>query len=119
MTQRLRNRLIEAFTLFLIAGAAAVLMPRAHAEMITSDQAAQPQNERERVKSLLERPEVVKQMGDLGVSPDQAKARGDAMTDGEVLQLAGRLDQALAGGQLRNDQLVIILLLVVLLILLL
>jgi hypothetical protein len=114
MTQRLRNRLIEAFTLFLIAGAAAVLMPRAHAEMIGIDA-----TERERVKALLERPEVVKQLGDLGVSADDAKARVDAMTDGEVLQLAGRIDQAIAGGQLRNDQLVIILLLVVLLILLL
>jgi len=114
MTQRMRNRLIELLMLFAIAGAAAFVMPRAHAEMIDTQA-----GERERVKALLERPEVVKQLGDLGVSADEAKARVDAMTDGEVLQLAGRIDQAIAGGQLRNDQLLIILLLVLILVLLL
>lgn len=114
MTQRMRNRLIELLMLFAIAGAAAFVMPRAHAEMIDIQA-----SERERVKALLERPDVVKQLGDLGVSADEAKARVDAMTDGEVLQLAGRIDQAIAGGQLRNDQLLIILLLVLILVLLL
>ena len=119
MTYRLRNRLIQFLMLFLLAGAAAVLMPRAHAGMIATDEAAQVESERERVKALLERPEVVKQLGDLGVTADESKARVDAMTDAEVLQLAGKIDSLIAGGALSNDQLLIILLLVILLVVLL
>ena len=119
MTQRMRNRLIEILTLFLLAGAAAVLMPRAHAEMIASDQATQVESERERVKALLARPEVVKQLGDMGVSPAQAQARVDVMTDVEVVQLAGRIDRMVAGGALSTQELGVIILLVILLLLLL
>ena len=41
------------------------------------------------------------------------------MTDGEVLQLAGKIDQLVAAGALTNDQLIVILLLVILLVILL
>jgi hypothetical protein len=119
MTQRMRNRLIELLMLFAIAGAAAFVMPRAHAEMIASDEAAQVQGERERVKALLERPEVAKKLGDLGVAPGDAASRVDAMTDAEVLQLAGKIDSLIAAGALTNDQLIVILLLVLILVLLL
>ena len=119
MTQRLRNRLIEFTMLFFIAGAAAVLMPRAHAEMIATDPAPHVQSERERVKALLARPEVAKKMSELGVAPGDAAARVDAMTDAEVLQLAGRIDSLIAGGAMSNDQLLIVLLLVVLVLILL
>ena len=121
MTRRLRNRVIEISMLFLLAAAGAAVMPRAHAGMIASDEAQAPtmQAERERVKALLARPEVAKQLGDYGVAPGDAAARVDAMTDGEVLQLAGKIDQLVAAGALTNDQLIVILLLVIILVLLL
>lgn len=121
MTRRLRNRLIELFMLFALAAAGAAVMPRAHAEMIATDEAQAPtvQTERERLKALLARPEVVKQLGDFGVKPEDASARVDAMTDGEVLSLAGKIDQLVAAGALTNDQLIVILLLVILLVILL
>jgi hypothetical protein len=122
MTRRLRNRLFETCMLFALAAATAVVMPRAHAGMIATDEAQVPSvnSERERVKALLARPEVVKQLGDFGVTPADAQARVDAMTDGEVVQLAGRIDQLAAGGQaFTNQQLIVILLLVILLVLLL
>jgi len=122
MTRRLRNRLIETFMLLALAGAAAAVMPRAHAGLIATDEAQAPaiQAERERVKALLARPDVVKQLGDFGVQPADAEARVDAMTDAEVIQLAGRIDQLAAGGAaFTNDQLIIILLLVILLVILL
>jgi hypothetical protein len=119
MTQRLRNRLSEIALLLALALATAFVMPRANAGMIATDEApqVQPQSERERVKALVARPEVAKQLGDLGVAPGDAAARVDAMTDAEVLQLAGRIDSLIAGGVLSNDQLLIIILLIVLLVL--
>jgi len=118
MTRRLRNRLFEIFMLLALAAAAAAVMPRAHAGMIATDEGLM--SERERVKALLARPEVVQQLGDFGVTPGDAQSRVDAMTDGEVIQLAGRIDQLAAGGAaFTNDQLIIILLLVILLVILL
>jgi len=114
MTHRMRNRLIEILMLFLLAAATAVLMPRAHAEMIGTDQAAQ--SERERLKAALARPEVVQELKKMGVDALAASARVDAMSDGEVARLAGRVDALPAGGVLTNEQLIIILLIVLILI---
>ena len=114
MTRRLRNRVFEIFMLFALAAAAAVIMPRAHAEMIGTDQAAQ--SERARLKAALERPEVVQELKKMGVDVTAASERVDAMSDGEVAQLAGRIDALPAGGVLTNEQLIIILLIVLILI---
>ena len=97
-----------------IAMAVALAAQQAHAGMIGAEGA-----ERERVKSMLERPELATQLEKMGVSPADAKARVDAMTPEEVSQLAGRLDQLAAGGALSNqDLLLIIILLLVLIIIL-
>src|SRR5437868_3139397 len=99
MTQRLRNRLIEISMLLALALAAAAVMPRANAAMIGTDEATAPaQSDRERVKALLARPEVVKGLEKAGVHAQDAAARVDAMTDEEVSQLAGRIDALIAGG---------------------
>ena len=115
MSQRMRNRLIEIFLMLALGLAAALAMPRGYAAMIGAD-AAQAQSERERVKGLLARPELAQQMEKFGVSPKDAAARVDAMSEEEVARLAGRLDAAIAGGAISNDQLIIILLLVLLLV---
>jgi len=114
MTRRMRNRVFEIFMLFALAAAAAVIMPRAHAEMIGTDQAAQ--GEREKLKAALQRPEVVQELKKMGVDATAASQRVDAMSDGEVTQLAGRIDALPAGGVLTNEQLLIILLIVLILI---
>lgn len=89
-------------------------VPQAYAGMIGIDD-----TERERVKSLLERPELAAELEKRGVSAAEARARVDAMTPQEVSQLAGRLDQLAAGGALSNqDLLLVIILLLVLIILL-
>ena len=70
--------------------------------------------ERARVKALLERPELQAEMQKMGIVPAEAAARVDAMNDAEVLQLAGRLDQAAAGGQVGDRTLLLILLIILL-----
>ena len=106
------KRLLGILVMALILAA-----PQAQAGMIATDEAVQPQ--RERVKALLERPEAAKQLEKMGIAPQDAASRVDAMSDAEVSQIAGRIDSLAAGGALSNEQLLIIILLVVLLLVLL
>jgi hypothetical protein len=118
MTRRLRKLLVDFWIVLAFGLAAALLFPQAHAGVISTE-AAHAQDERARVRALVERPEIAKGLERLGLNPADAAARVDAMSDEEVLQLAGRLDAAIAGGQLTNEQLlliVIILLLVIIII---
>jgi hypothetical protein len=113
------DRWLVDFWIVLAFGLAAVLLtPQARAEMIGSE-AAYSQDERARVKALLERPELAKGLEQKGIAPQEALARVDAMSDAEVAQLAGRIDAALAGGALTNEQLLLIIIIVLLLIILL
>jgi len=101
----------------LLVLACSLAAPAVHAEMIGTDKVVQ--SDRERVKAALERPEVVQALKKLGVDASAAEARVDAMSDTEVAQIAGLVDQLPAGGALSNEQLLAILLLVILLVLLL
>ena len=115
MTHRMRNRFIQIFMLFMLAAAGAVLMPRAHAAVIGTDQVVQ--SERARVKAALERPDVVQALKKVGVDAAAAQARVDAMSDSEVGQLANLVDLLPAGGApLTNEQLIVILLIVLILV---
>lgn len=118
MIQRLRNLFIDFWVVLAFGLAAALLMPQAHAGMIGTE-AAQAQDERIRVKAMLERPELAKGLEKMGLTPSEAVARIDALGDGEVLQLAGRLDAAIAAGQVSNETLLLIIILVLVLIILL
>jgi hypothetical protein len=95
-----------AFALFLF-------VPLAHAGMIGVDGA-----ERERVKSMLERPEVAAELEKFGVPAAEARARVDAMTPEEVSQIAGRVDALAAGGASDRDLLLVILLVLLLILIL-
>jgi hypothetical protein len=53
---------------------------------------------RGQVRSFLERAEVRAKMHALGVDPEAARARVDALSDDEVARLAGEIDQLAAGG---------------------
>ena len=89
----------------------------ASAEMVGTDEAAasvepaNPNADREKVRAFMERPEVVKQLQKMGVSPDEAQARVGAMSDAEVRLVAGKLDMLPAGGRLTDFQLIVIILL--------
>lgn len=112
MAKRLKQVLVASWVV--LAFLAALVVPQAHAGLITMEDL-----ERERVKAMLERPELTSALTTMGIVPEEAAARVDSMSDTEVLQLAGRLDAALAGGQLRNDQLLLIIIILLLLIIIL
>jgi hypothetical protein len=118
MKQRILDVLSTFVLLSFLGLAAAMLMPRAHAEMIPTEQ-SQPADDRARVKDMLARPEVVREMEKMGVPPEKAAERVDAMTDEEVRQLAGRLNALPAGAAMTTQDwlLIIIVLLLVIIIL--
>jgi hypothetical protein len=105
--------LVNDVTAALLLGLAlALAMPQAYAGMISTDA------ERDRVKILLERPEVAAELEKRGVNPQQARSRVDAMTPTEVSQLAGRIDQLAAGGQTGTRDVLLVILVVLLVLLL-
>jgi hypothetical protein len=76
-------------------------LPAAHAGMIGTEavvNAAQAQQDRERLRSTLNRNDVQTQLIARGVDPAQVQARIDSLTDQEVQSLSGKIDQLPAGG---------------------
>lgn len=69
----------------------------ASAGIVTTDQIA-TNVERDRIKSFVDRADVRAQMQTMGVDSQSLRDRVDALTDDEVANLAGRLDQLPAGG---------------------
>jgi hypothetical protein len=112
MNPRIRALVNDVTAALLLGLALALAMPQAYAGMISTDA------ERDRVKVLLERPEVAAELEKRGVNPDQARSRVDAMTPTEVSELAGRVDQLAAGGQSASRDLLLVILVVLLVLLL-
>ena len=88
----------------LIASTALLGMPMvAHAGIVSSEQsfAAQTQSDaRDKVNAVLAREDVRAGLAERGLSAGLAQDRVKAMTDEEVATLAGRIDQAPAGGDI-------------------
>lgn len=75
----------------------------AQAGMVSSSDALALPNQtdaRSKVNAVLARVDVRSEMTLRGLSPEQAQERVKAMTDDEVATLAGRIDQAPAGGDI-------------------
>ncbi len=89
------KRWISSFVIVCVAGLG-VPLP-ASAAIVTTDQVASSA-QRERVRGFLERQEVRSKLESLGVDSQAAKARVDALTDQEANDLAARIDQLPAGG---------------------
>ena len=73
----------------------------AQASIVATDEitaVAGAASNRDRVSAFLARDDVSQAMQGQGVSPQAANERVKAMSDVEVAQLAGRIDQAPAGG---------------------
>jgi hypothetical protein len=122
MNDRLRLTVFRSFAAALLGFA---LCGPATAEIVGTDEAAAsvepagPGADREKVRAFMERPEVVKQLQAMGVSPDEAKARVGAMSDAEVHMIAGKLELLPAAGRLTDFQLILIILLTIIVIVLL
>jgi hypothetical protein len=75
-------------------------MPRAQAALVTSEDLATQRSvaaDRARINDLMAREDVQRELKTYGITPDEAQARVNSLTDEEVMQVAGRLDQLPAG----------------------
>jgi hypothetical protein len=72
----------------------------AHAGLVTTDQLLEQRTaaaERERLAAILLRDDVRQQMEALGVDRDEAMARLASLSDQEIQQIAGKIDELPAG----------------------
>ncbi len=68
--------------------------------MVTTDRVIDEitiQDDRARVMDFLVRDDVRQQLEALGIDPDEAAARADSLSDAEIMQIAGQLDELPAG----------------------
>ncbi len=75
-------------------------MGLAQAKMVTTDQVIEqstPSDDRAQVRDFLMREDVQQQLTRLGVDPEEAAHRVASLSDEEVQQIAGRLDELPAG----------------------
>jgi len=78
-------------------------MQTAFAGMVNTDQAVSHElagQDRAKIKSFIDREDVLVQMQQQGVTAGEAKARVNALTDEEAHKIAGKLDQLPAGGDI-------------------
>ena len=71
--------------------------------------------QREKVREFMAREDVADKLVQLGVAADLAKKRAEALTDEEVITIAGKIDKLPAGGALRQNEVVLLLLLIIVL----
>ena len=72
----------------------------AQAKMVTTDQVlehADPGSDQKRVESFILREDVQEQFVLLGINPEEAASRVASLSNGEIQQIAGRLDELPAG----------------------
>lgn len=101
--------LLVAVVFALFSGAAA-------AEIVSTEEAVQ-QSDRDRVQEFVSREGVEERLQQLGVAPEEARKRVNAMTPEEVRVVAGKIDTLAAGGALSSTDWIIILLLIIVVVL--
>lgn len=77
------------------------IIEAAQATLIATDQfaaAGERASAQAKIKQLFSRPELARQLQALGVSPEQAQSRVEALTDQELAQIADQADRLPAGG---------------------
>ncbi len=96
------RRLRRGVALVIAVAMLVVSLPlgKAQAALVSTEQllaAGHGAAERARVLGFLERADVREQIVALGVDPDEAAARVQALSDAQVQEIAGQLDQLPAG----------------------
>jgi hypothetical protein len=115
---KLFRRLTKPVSHLVVLGllALSLHLPAAHAGMVGTEavvNAAQVQQDRERLHSALNRDDVKDQLLARGVDPAQVQARLDSLTDEEMQTLATNMDQLPAGGSVVGALVLIFLVLLV------
>lgn len=116
MTRLRRARAIIAWPLMVLMMSLTLPAGYARAAIVGTEQIIERRSaaeQRAHVQSFLKRDDVKQHMTDLGVSPDEAAARVDGLSDAEVTQLASRID-TLPAGQAVGSAVVLLLVVIIL-----
>lgn len=118
---RLLSRFMRsvALTMALVILATSLPVNLARAAMVTTDQVVEHSvlaAERIRVMDFMTREDVHEQLRALGIEPDEALARAASLSDAEIQEIAGHLDQLPAGEGALGLVLGVLLLIVIVLI---
>jgi hypothetical protein len=89
--------LVLAIYVFMISGPQQVAVAALVGTETVVD-AARVQNARETIRSLMAREDIQAALSNQGVDPWEARARAEALSDAEAVQLAGAIDRLPAGG---------------------
>lgn len=114
----MNKRMTKGWKALLMTGVFAFLVNPAGAELVSTEQTL-THSDRDRVRTFMQREGVEHQLKALGLAPELAKQRVDALTDEEIRVIAGKLDTLAAGGALSGTDWIIVLLLIIVLILIL
>ena len=93
-------RSVIALTMVIVMLMASLPVNLAHAAMVTTDQVIEQStsvDDRTRILAIMAREDVRRELGTLGIDPDEAARRVASLSDDEIRQIAGRLDQLPAG----------------------
>lgn len=96
------RKFCRAIVAAVIAGLFVTTMPvpRAQAALVTTEDLAAQRSvtsDRARLSELLAREDILRELKGYGISAEEAQARVASLTDAEVADVAGRLDQLPAG----------------------
>lgn len=89
-----------AIAMAVVMLATSLPMGSAYAALVSTDQVVEKgavEDDRARVLEFMDRQDVREQFEALGVDPDEARRRAAMMSDREIQQVAGRLDEIPAG----------------------
>ena len=112
----MKSSLYRMICRLLVISIAALPFPGYAGGLVSADavvSAEQSKAARDRVLNLLTRTDVQQQLQTFGLASDSARDRVNAMSDSEVLELAGRIDSLPAGADSAG---VVVLILIVVLI---
>lgn len=93
-------RSIIALTMAVVMLMASLPVNLAHAAMVTTDQVIEQStsaDDRARVMDFMAREGVRRELGTLGIDPDEAARRVASLSNEEIRRIAGRLDDLPAG----------------------
>lgn len=91
---------MAAWAMALVMMTTALPFNAVHAAMVTTDQVVTAQTlsaDRTRVLDFMAREDMRREMVRLGIDPDEAARRTASLSDEEIQQIAGQLDQIPAG----------------------
>ena len=101
MYSLIQKRKIVAILVIVSFSTLSIFSAPVHAKMINTDEIlkqSQYDLSRKSINTFLDRSEVQKYLVAWGVSPEEAKARIDSLTDEEIENIVSRMDQLPAGG---------------------